>query len=457
MAENLRNQDGRVHPRQGQASQTPARGDVPRPQPQQAGQPMGAYSNPQSTQGRVPRQPRRAGQGRLYRRYVPAQGEEPPQLRKDYTGAISIPQSTVVQSQPEPQGRGRGVVVVLGVVAALAVVAGGAFAVNAILNPSDSAGANQELISSDGSSFDMDADTAMGILTNRTSATDADMITLTFLVPSMMNEYETIIETTPSAVEPNDVVAKVSVSGWEDEISGWPNLQLRVRASTWAMEELESRYGAKFVVQQAKVTGTSKPETVMLVCRCTTGENAGITVNATVGLSGSTPMMADDVDSAVSYKKGVLERLNAVLRTRGDLYPGDFALEGYTSPLKKEDGSMMRTETWWLYVNSNVAPQDINEFVQFVNDMHAAFVQTAGDDVVNVDLTVISCDANDPAMGGKKFSELAAELATTNDPGGRYMDFDYVLRGQASSTTPCIEADLDGRLHPYSWDSSESI
>lgn len=417
----------------------------------------GTYANPQNvgTDGqRLPGVPRRAGQGQLYRRYVPAQGEEPPHLRKDYgEGWMAMPVDLGADDSQSPSRR-RLVIVVASVAMAAAVLVGGGLAVHAVLNPNDSAGASTGGITNEVPSFDEGADTALGFLTSNASATEEDMDVLNLLFPSMLEEYETVREEIPSAVEPHDVIRKVSMSGWKDNISGWDDIQLRVRASEYALEELRRQYGGNYTVEEAEVTGGEEPESVRVRCRCTEGANEGILVNATVGLAGKAPMVVADVDSAVSYKNGVLDRLSAVLQRRPDLYIGDFALEGYTTPLKKEDGTMMRTETWWLYVNSNVAPQDIDEFVRFVNDMHAAFVQTAGSDVVNVDLTVISCDATDPAMGGKGFAELAAELATSNDPGGRYMEFDYVLRGQASTTTPCREEDLDGRLHPYSWDGS---
>jgi hypothetical protein len=298
----------------------------------------------------------------------------------------------------------------------------------------------------------------MDMLTANKEATDDDVTVLSMMHEELRREYEIASKTESKMLSPNDMISRVSVVGWDGELVGWDMLQLRVRASECAMEELKERYGGAYSVISATIPETGKsddgtPESVMVTCRCTEGDDTGVAVSATVGLSGKTPAVADNMTTVRSQKAGILNRLNAVISMNEGLYVGDFALEGYSTLLNREDGTTVRTETWWLYVNSNVAPSEIDKFVEFVNQMLKAFSDTAGNDVINVDVTVISCDATDDAMEGKTFSELATELATTNDHGSRYMTFDYVLRGEATTTTPCMAEALDGRLHPYSWDS----
>lgn len=420
---------------------------------------MTRYSNPQSSMlgaSQAPR-PRRAGQGQLYRQYVPAQGDEPPQLRHT-PGEWQQPLGTELATDanekvPTQRRRQRTLVTVFGIIAVIAVALGGAVVLRTLIHPEEEAGASTN--AEEQSSFDTSADNATDFLVANKTATSKDMEMLTMLFPALGDEYETLSQRDPSVMNPDKVVEQVSVGGWGDGIRGWSHLQLRVRASEYALDTMKKQYGSSYEVVSVSVPdesgGTHTPSSVSLVCRCTEGENEGLTLDVTVGLTGGVPQVMANMDAAVSKKMGVLDRLNAVIDAVPGLYVGDFALEGYTTPLAKEDGTIKRTESWWLYVNSNVAPTDIDEFVTFVNTLHGAFQGTAESDVVNIDLTVISCDATDPAMNGRSFSELATELAVTNDPGGLYMEFDYPLRGQASTTTPCRKEDLDGRLHPYEW------
>lgn len=414
------------------------------------------YSNPQnageSNEFRQAASPRRAGEGQIYRDYVPAPGETPAKLRMGYD---QPGQASGTDGGSRRLGKAR----IAAIAVAVAVALGAAGVIGArVMSGGDSHAQDEQAVLEDREHSFYDAgETAVEVLTANKAATDEDMAALSSLFPSLNDEYEQISEDTPSAVSPDDIAAKVSVSGWKDKLTGWDDLQLRVRAAEYASEELGRKYGGTYEATTAKVSDEGGPQSVTLSCRCTDGKSEGLSLTATVSLTGRVPTVADDMDSAVSYREGVLQRLESVLAAKGGLYIGDFALEGYTLPMRTESGQTLRTETWWLYVNSNVAPQDTGEFVKFVNDMHLAFTQTAGKDVANIDLTVISCDANDPAMEGRTFSDLAAEIAFSDDPGGLYMEFDYVLRGQATSTTPCMEGDLDGRLHPYTWEQSAQI
>lgn len=416
------------------------------------------YSNPQSVNGESPARnlPRRAGQGRLYKQYVPAQGDEPPQLRHQLGEWQQDDPVEPARDEVEPADRRQTVIIViLGIMAIICIAIGGAMILRGALHPEAAAGTGTQVERAT-ESFDSSADDAIGFLTAQRRPTDQDMTTLTMLFPSMTHDYELLEQQgDESAMSPDDVISQVSVHGWERPIPGWETLQLEVRAGEYALSLLESQHneGYELTSAQTYMSPDGNPESVMLVCKCVNGKNIGLTTDVTVGLTGRTPQVVTNIDAMLSRKAGVLERLNAVIGMREGLYVADFALEGYTTPFVKEDGTNMRTETWWLYVNSNVAPTDINEFVTFVNDMLAAFQATASSDVVNIDLTVISCDATDPALGGRTFSELATELAVTSDYGGFYMTLDYPLRGQATTTTPCRPEDLDGRLHPWEWDS----
>lgn len=424
--------------------------------------PTQRYSNPQSTQDPAQlRQPRRAGQGQLYKQYVPAQGDEPPQLRHQVGEWLTPiePEASVPQTAPKSRGK-KTAVVILGIIAIVAISLGGAIVLRGILHPDEPAGASTTTDGSDQSPFDVSADNAVDFLTANKSATDEDMMMLTTLFPSLTDKYEILSQIDPNTMSPDAVISRVSTGGWEPELTGWPNLQLRVRAGEYATMILRERYGDEYEVSSMEIpnvtTSDQPPMSVMLVCKGISGAHVGVMLNVTVGMTGATPTVVDNLDAALSQKKGVLDRLDAVIALHDDLYVGDFALEGYTVPQRNEDGSSTRTESWWLYVNSNVAPTDLNDFVAFVNTMLESFQQTAGSDVVTIDLTVISCDTTDPAMGQRTFTDLAAELATTSDHGGFYMNFDYPLRGEATTTTPCRVEDLDGRLHPYVWETPET-
>lgn len=426
-------------------------------QPAGMGQARPRYSNPQSTNaGGIHRQPRRAGQTPLYKKYVPAQGDEPPQLRRN---PAEWQQANAAQATEEPAKEShkwlKMGIAILVIVAATASAVGSAFVLRDMLHAGNEA--NATTTTDIKASFDYSQDNALDVLTANTRPTDEDMSVITMMYDSLTHEHEIRSQTDSDMLSPDEMMAKVSVNGWDTDLDGWESLQLRVRASEYAIASLKEKYGGTYDVISASIPEAGigedgTPESVMVVCRCNDGDDAGVTVSVTVGLSGKAPTMADNMTTVRSQKTGVLDRLNAVIAQTEGLHVGDFALEGFTTPLTREDGTTVRTETWWLYVNSNVAPSNIDDFVAFVDYMFDAFAKTAGDDVVNVDVTVISCDANDPAMDGKTFAELAAELATTNDHGSRYIDFDYVLRGEATTTTPCMEQDLDGRLHPYAWE-----
>lgn len=412
-----------------------------------------AHVNPQdATRGTqvAPNRPRRAGQERIYQQYVPAQGDEPVQLRKSY-GATPVPDAPVAE---QPRRKGGGAVVAIACVVAVILAVGGFLAYRAFFPDGLGEQAEREYDSS-ASPFDDGSEDAIGVLTNDKHATDLDMSVLTMLFPAMGDEYVIISTTQPGSMSPDDVISKVMVSGWDTEFPGWDNLQLRVRAAGYAIGVLEEEQGDEYEVTTSRVYDTDPIESVVLTCKCMSGDNKGILVSVTVGVSGRKPYVVADVNSAISQKRAIEQRLASVIALRPDLYIGDFALEGSSVPQRQENGTTMRMENWWLYVNSNVAPQDLSEFTQFVNDMELLFEQTKPDDVVSIAVTVISCDANDPGLRGMTFPEFATEIATASDPGSRFTKLDPVLMGLATDKSPCYEDALDGRLHPWTWGAAE--
>lgn len=296
--------------------------------------------------------------------------------------------------------------------------------------------------------------------------TPRDVETLRGLSGSLASEHGALVarweaEGSPAGRRPapaSEILDDLSRTGrWPARpYPGWGDLRLEVRCAELAEDEVSARAGGEFRATSSSLSGDGSSCVVTCVGQGE-GEVGGLGVTASVRLGGDAPEVDEDLGMARARRDYARERLAQAVAAGGVPGDGACALGGYAWPVQLDDGTVGTNETWWLYVDAGRVPLDVPGFVAFVDGAHEALRATAPEGTLSTSCTVIAVYPDDPALGGGGMAALGREVSGGTDAGGAYIRLAYPLSGTATDSTPCREEDLDGTLHPYSWDDRGDV